>query len=228
MLRQGGQGCWKRGVSRPIEGLDSLRAAGTLRMRRQLAGGTDASRPIAGARSIRPGLVVHHPSQPGPNHADAKRPRCRLATTKPAAFGRRRGCRGPRWAETRFCPLQDSLASGRAGRGSARSESGRRGHRSKCGRLLSAALQRCAEESCREPAESGRSGRIQAPVSRSAKPLPTLPPATNPPRDARRAAPDHSAAGTQHRHSGASGFDVNRWVSASRHLAVRTRCRSEI
>ena len=150
-------------------------------------------------------------------------PRHLIRSVRPA-----RSCRGPRWAETRLHPTRKQSSSGRVGRGLARSESGRSGHRGLCGRLLSAAPRQCAEESCREPAESGRSGRIQAPVSRSAKPLPTLPPATNHPRDTRRAAPGHSAAGTRDRHSGASGFDVNRWASVSGRLAVRAGCRRRV
>ena len=43
------------------------------------------------------------PRRFSPNAAGPTRPRSR-AKTKSAAFGRRRGCRGPRWAETRCLP----------------------------------------------------------------------------------------------------------------------------
>ena len=92
-------------------------------------------------------------------HTSAKR--CLRAEPRSAAFGRRRGCRGPRWAEARFLPLpkrrQREDGPGLVSQASAQC----RGHLDSCGQCLSAALQRLAVKSCREPSEFGRSGRIQ-------------------------------------------------------------------
>ena len=134
-------------VSRPVEGLDSSGAVRTLRMRRTRASSAAASRPqnssnagvamcmwsghafCFGHAGLRCGRCeamgetcpVH--ARPDPSNAtklaNAKRTRSR-ANTKSAAFGRRAGCQGPRWAETRSLFPNNKSSRGRVGRGLSR------------------------------------------------------------------------------------------------------------
>jgi hypothetical protein len=85
------------GVSRPIEGLDSLRADTSLRMTRTLA-----SMRMLRVREVR---------------RSAKR--CSRAFPNSAAFGRHAGCRAPRRGETRSSfPTKEVAAAGLPGFGS--------------------------------------------------------------------------------------------------------------
>ena len=64
-----------------------------------------------------PWQCLHAPApHPHRTRADASRPRCSPANPSFAAFGQRRSCRGPRWAETRHLP-PTKPAHDRAGRG---------------------------------------------------------------------------------------------------------------
>ena len=70
-------------------------------------------------RKARPGTQLSVKAKAGSRLSiwtGAKRTRSR-ADMRPAACGRRRGCRAPRWGETRFSIPSNSLASGRTGRG---------------------------------------------------------------------------------------------------------------
>ena len=123
----------KVSVSRPIEGLDSLRAGRTLRTSCLRANGS-ASRvpsrlhgrvssyvyattsPRAGmSRSKRHGLTSCTVARLcWMNFADAKRPRCWQVSVASAACGWRRSCRAPRWGETRHLFPNKPSSSGRA------------------------------------------------------------------------------------------------------------------
>ena len=125
--------CWGRvSVSRPIEGLDSLRASRTLRTLDLRASGS-ASRvpsrlhgrvssyvyattsPQAGmSRSKRRGLTSCTVARLcWMNFADAKRPRCWQVSVASAACGWRPSCRAPRWGETRHLFPNKPGSSGR-------------------------------------------------------------------------------------------------------------------
>ena len=132
-------------VSRPIEGLDSHDAVRTLRSSAWRANGASRLRRL---------LQLISPSS---KDSSARTRSVRAAGQRSSHSQRSGGVEavepldGARHAHV---PKRNQSSSGRVGRGWAPSEPGRSGHLDLCGRLLSAALQRRAEESCREPAES--------------------------------------------------------------------------
>ena len=119
-------------VSRPIEGLDSLRAVRTLRTSCLRANGSASRLPsrLHGrvrsyvyattspqadmSRSKRHGLTSCTVARLcWMNFADAKRPRCWQVSVASAACGWRRSCRAPRWGETRHLFPNKPSSSGR-------------------------------------------------------------------------------------------------------------------
>ena len=122
-----------------------------------------------------------------------------LASNRPRSQQRRRSCRGPRWAETRLLFPSTNIASVRVGRGLGRWPVRRgRARRARLRRRRARARPRCADE----PSPNARGIRaVQAGFRRTARPesqAPAHPGASEtPPRNARRAAPGHSAAGIQ-------------------------------
>ena len=119
-------------VSRPLAGLDSLRAVRTLRTSCLRANGSASRLPsrLHGrvrsyvyattspqadmSRSKRHGLTSCTVARLcWMNFADAKRPRCWQVSVASAACGWRRSCRAPRWGETRHLFPNKPSSSGR-------------------------------------------------------------------------------------------------------------------
>ena len=117
--------------------------------------------------------------------ADATRPRGGPAGISFAACGRRAGCRGPRWAETRHLLPKANASTGRVGRGSARrlDRCGRGGQRLRSVRTPPSAARPRARQvlSC----EARGNPAVQAGFSRArdrrAESLPALPQRPCPP-----------------------------------------------
>ena len=173
-------------MSRPIEGLDSLRASRTLRSqawranecasRLKLGVRTSALRACGSTARLRNKLAVVDLVS---RFADASRPRGWQARISFAAFGQRRSCRGPRRAETRHLfQKQMRRTAGWAGARIA-GESDRCGRKSPVRQPRSSSAARWrARGGCRSHGARGRpavQAGLQMHVSRRAESLPTLP-----------------------------------------------------
>ena len=171
-------------MSRPVEGLDSLRAVRTLRSSRRRAYGS-------ASRCLMASLTWGGSEAETRGRADAKRPRCWQVSIASAAFGRRRSCRAPRWGETRHLfQKQMRPPAGWAGAcfaGGCATSSGSVARHTKAQDAAKPSMPR--SEVNRTPEEiAAVQARFQMAARRRNKPLPTLPLATKAARNARRAA----------------------------------------
>jgi hypothetical protein len=157
--------------------------------------------------------------------ADAKPPRCWPVAVAFAACGRRRGCLGPRWAETAFLPTANA-PTGRVGRGLDR----RRDRRDAGGRFRSAShvaergptASARSKSKLRSPRNPRRSGRIQAHVSGEPSPGPACRSRHRPPGTPAAQRLATSAAGNQRRRQPAPQAKRNARATTSPSSAAET------